>query len=78
MVSQPQECYCDGSLNAFAKGDPPRTQIFDIVGRRVYNNKLQFSNKIANLHLGDIVRGVYYLQLTGIDDKVYRFKFVKE
>ncbi len=55
-----------------------RVEIYDVVGRRVYGNKLQFSGKIAKLHVGDIVPGMYLLQLTGTDEKMFRFKFVKE
>ncbi|MCW3120509.1 MAG: peptidase and matrixin and adamalysin, partial [Flavipsychrobacter sp.] len=55
-----------------------RIEVYDVVGRSIYRNKRSFINKTTNLHLDNIVPGVYLLQIIGVDDKAYRFKFVKE
>lgn len=52
--------------------------ISDVVGRSIYSNTASFSNGRYSLDIGNVLPGVYLMQLTDAKGRKFMYKFVKE
>ena len=61
-----------------ADNQPIMTEVTDVVGRSVYKNSITFADGSYRLDVGNLVPGVYLMQLTDVKGRKFMFKFVKE
>lgn len=51
-------------------------EIYDAIGSCVHKQNLDFAGRFSNLQLHQLASGVYVLNLTNADGKVFHLKFV--
>jgi len=69
----------DGNMTIkqlIADAKPVDAEITDIVGRSIYKKKLLFNGNLANLQVENGSPGMYLLQLTDSEKRIFKFKFV--
>jgi hypothetical protein len=59
-------------------GAPVQVEAWDALGQSIYNKQVAFSTQRLQLQLGDMLPGLYMLQLTDSNGQKYNFKFVIE
>jgi hypothetical protein len=59
-------------------GEPVQIEAWDAIGQSIYNQQAVFSAQRLQLQLGDMLPGLYMLQLTDSKGLKYSFKFVVE
>ena len=55
---------------------PVQAEVWDVTGRVLYKDKLQFTDLNAKMRVVNAVPGMYLLQLTDSKGQIFRFKFV--
>ena len=59
-----------------ADNEPIDAEIWDVTGRSIYRDRLQFAGATTKLSMNSVAPGVYLLQLTDSSRRKFRFKFI--
>ena len=59
-----------------ADDEPVQAEVWDVTGRVLYKDKLQFTDLNAKMRVVNAVPGMYLMQLTDSKGQIFRFKFV--
>ena len=63
---------------AVIDNEPVEVEIWDVVGRSIYKEHLQFAEATSSIKVKNTLQGLYLLQITDSKGRMFKFKFVVE